>query len=61
MTNAELAGKLLREAANFYRMLGEDKDAEVSERMEKFGKLYENVAVLVENDPTGEVAESIVS
>jgi hypothetical protein len=55
MTNAQLAAKLLREAASFYRILSDGKDAQTSERIEKFGRLYEQVADKVEVDPQSEV------
>jgi len=52
VTNAQVASKLLREAAEFYRTLG-GNSPELKDRMEEFGNLYEEVAVLVDNDPQG--------
>lgn len=54
-THAQLAARLLREAAKFYRSLGED-NAEVGQRMHEFGSLYEQVADLVERDPQSVLA-----
>jgi hypothetical protein len=53
-TNAQLAARLLREAAGIYRTLGGD-DTEVRQQMDDFGTLYERVADMVELDPEGVV------
>ncbi len=53
-TNAQLAARLLREAAEIYRTLGGD-DSEVKQQMDDFGTLYERVADMVELDPGGVV------
>lgn len=53
-TNAQLAARLLREAAEIYRTLGGD-DSEVKQQMDDFGTLYERVADMVELDPAGVV------
>jgi hypothetical protein len=57
-THAELAAKLLREAATMFRSL-RAPDAELGERLNEFASIYEQVADLVEQDPTGllELAE----
>ena len=50
-THAELAARLLREAAVIFRTINLP-DAEVQQRLDTFGKLYERVADLVEQAPT---------
>ena len=53
-TYADLAAKLLREAATMFRaMSGPDED--FAKRLEDFATLYEQVADLVEADPLGEL------
>jgi hypothetical protein len=49
-THAELAARLLREAAVIFRTINLP-DAEVQQRLDTFGKLYERVAELVEQAP----------
>ncbi|MDZ3837044.1 MAG: hypothetical protein U0S49_06685 [Rhodospirillales bacterium] len=56
-TNAELASKLLREAAEFYRTLG-DSSPEMKDRMDEFGVLYEQVAALLDANPAGLLADN---
>ena len=56
-THAELAARLLREAANFYRAVGNDQP-EFREQMERSAGVYEDVAVLVEKDPEGVLPET---
>lgn len=51
-THADLAARLLREAAHFYRAVGRDQSA-LSEQMERSADVYEAVATLVETDPMG--------
>ncbi|MBK8174025.1 MAG: hypothetical protein IPK66_01590 [Rhodospirillales bacterium] len=53
-THAELAAKLLREAATMFRSLGAP-DPELGGRLDEFAGVYEQVASLVEADPTGEL------
>jgi hypothetical protein len=53
-THAELSARLLREAAAIFRTMTWT-DEEVTERVETFSKLFDRVADLVEQDPTGEV------
>ncbi|QNT68574.1 hypothetical protein [Defluviicoccus vanus] len=50
-THAELAARLLREAAIIFRTINLP-DVEVQQRLDTFGKLYERVAELVEQAPT---------
>lgn len=50
-TNAELAAKLLREAAIIFRSLGAP-DAELGRRLDEFASVYEQVADLLDQDPT---------
>ena len=61
MTYAELAAKLLREAAAFYRMLGDDKDPATAERLQELGGLYDKVAALAEKDPVGRVDGDLIT
>ena len=58
-THADIAAELLRQAARFYRAVGQDQP-EIAEQMEHSAGVYENVAVLVEKDPTG-VVEGLVT
>jgi hypothetical protein len=52
-TNAEIAAKLLRDAATFFRHVGEQNDP-IRDQMDSNAKAYEVVAELVENDPAAE-------
>lgn len=54
MTNAQLAARLLREAAEIYRTLGAE-NSETQQQLNDFGVLYERVADMVEADPEGVV------
>ena len=49
-TNAELAAKLLREAATMFRSLGAP-DPDLAQRLDEFAGVYEQVADLVEQNP----------
>jgi hypothetical protein len=51
-TNAELAVKLLREAATIFRALG-SPDPELESKLNEFATVYEQVADLVEQNPLG--------
>jgi len=53
-THAEIAAKLLREAATFYRAVGTDHP-NLNEQMNEFARVYEGVADLVETDPMGDL------
>lgn len=57
-TNAQVAAQLLREAAEFYYSLG-GSSPDLKDRMEEFGALYNKVAVLLDSDPQGELAETL--
>ena len=52
-TNAKLAARLLRNAAEFFRSVAEQNPA-VTEDMETEAQTYELVADWVETDPSGE-------
>jgi hypothetical protein len=53
-THAELAARLLRDAASMFRSIG-SSDPELGERVQEFASVYERVADLVENDPMGSI------
>lgn len=53
-TNSELAAKMLRDASMFFRQVGE-QNPPVADQMNQNAAVYEQVAQLVEADPTGEV------
>jgi hypothetical protein len=55
-THAELASRLLRDAANFFRTIGEQNEP-IQEQMQENATVFEQVADLVEQDPTGQVEE----
>jgi len=52
-TNAEVAAKLLRSAADFFRNLGGQNDA-ITERMEQNARTFDMVADWVETDANAE-------
>lgn len=51
-THAQLAAKLLRDAATFFRTVGE-QNSPLQDQMNDNATVYEQVADLVENDPSG--------
>jgi hypothetical protein len=51
-TYAQLAAKLLRDAAIFFRNVGAQNDP-LKEQMNDNAAVYEQVAALVERDPNG--------
>ena len=51
-TYAQLAAKLLRDAATFFRNVGMQNEP-LKEQMEDNASVYDQVADLVERDPTG--------
>ena len=53
-THAQIAGRLLRDAAKFFRNVGEQNEP-LREQMNDNADVYEQVASLVESDPTGEL------
>lgn len=55
-THAQLAARLLRDAANFFRTVGDQNEA-ISEQMSENATVFEQVATLVEQDPTGQIEE----
>lgn len=56
-TYAELAARLLRDAAVFFRTVGEQNPA-LKVQMTENAEVFEQVAGLVEQDPTGELPEN---
>lgn len=50
--HAQLAAKLLRDAATFFRNVGE-QNAPLKEQMEDNASVYDQVADLLERDPLG--------
>lgn len=54
-THAQLAAQLLRDAAAFFQTIGEQNEPLKSQMMEN-AAVFSEVAMLVENDPTGEIA-----
>ena len=55
-SHAELAGRLLRDAAQFVRTLGEQNEP-LKEQMMQNADVFEQVAGLVEQDPTGKIED----
>ncbi|MBX2834199.1 MAG: hypothetical protein KTR28_04410 [Micavibrio sp.] len=53
-THAELATKLLSDAAGFFRNLGE-QNAELKGQMEENATVFEQLSGLLQQNPTGEV------
>ena len=53
-TYAQLAAKLLRDAATFFRNVGAQNEP-LKEQMNDNASVYEQVADLVEQDPSGEL------
>ena len=51
-TNAEIAARLLRDAAGFFRTVGE-QNAPLKEHMDKNAQAFEVMAERVETDPPG--------
>lgn len=56
-THAHLAGRLLRDAAKFFRTLGE-QNPPLKPQMEENATVFEQVAELVEQDPTGAIPDN---
>jgi hypothetical protein len=52
-TNAEIAAKLLRDAATFFRHVGDQNDP-IKDQMDSNAQAYETIAELVETEPTAE-------
>ena len=55
-SHAQLAAKLLRDAATFFRTISE-QNPPLKEQMDENADVFEQVASLVESDPTGEIDE----
>lgn len=55
-TNAQLAAKLLRDASSFFRNVGE-QNPPIAEQMNDNAQVYDQVAAMVETDPTAELPE----
>ncbi len=55
-THAELAARLLRDAATFFRTIG-SQNAPLKEQMDENASVFEQVAALVEKDPGGQLKE----
>lgn len=53
-TNAELAAKMLRDASMFFHQVGQ-QNPPVADQMNQNAAAFQQVAELVESDPTGEV------
>lgn len=53
----QLAAKLLRDAATFFRTIG-DQNAPLKIQMDENALVFEQVADLVEHDPTGVIEEN---
>lgn len=54
-THAQLAAQLLRDAATFFRTIAEQNEP-LREQMTENAAVFDEVAMLVEQDPSGEVA-----
>lgn len=55
-SHAQLAARLLRDAADFFRTVG-DQNAPLKEQMTENADVFEQVAGLVEQDPNGELSD----
>jgi hypothetical protein len=55
-SHAALAAKLLRDAAVFFRTIGE-QNPPLKIQMDENADVFEQVATLVEQDPTGQIEE----
>lgn len=55
-THAQLAARLLRDAAVFFRTIG-DQNPSLKPQMDENANVFEQVANLVENDPTGAIGD----
>jgi len=56
-THAEVAARLMRDAAVFYRTVGSQNQA-MKEQMEENAAVFERVADLLEKDPTGMLVDN---
>lgn len=55
-SHAEIAARLLRDAAMFFRAVAEQNEP-LREQMTENASVFEQVADLVEKDPTGQIDE----
>lgn len=55
-THVELASRLLRDAAAFFRTVGEQNEP-LKGQMEENADVFEQVAGLLESDPNGELPD----
>lgn len=55
-THAQLAARLLRDAAQFFRTIGE-QNAPLNDQMQENAGVFEQIAQLVEDDPTGAIED----
>jgi len=53
-THAQVAGRLLRDAATFFRNVAAQNE-HLREQLNDNAKVYDEVAQLIEADPTGEI------
>lgn len=53
-THSQLAAQLLRDAATFFRTIAEQNEP-LRDQMSENAAVFEEVAMLVEHDPTGEI------
>ena len=54
VNHTQLAAKLLRDAAVFFRTIGE-QNPPLKQQMEENATVFEQVATLVEKDPSGTI------
>lgn len=55
-THAELAARLLRDAAVFFRTVA-DQNPALKDAMSENAQVFDDVAVMVETDPLGQLPE----
>ena len=55
-SHAQLAARLLRDAAQFFRTVGEQNEP-LKDQMQENARVFDQVAALVENDPNGVIEE----
>lgn len=53
-THAELSSKLLGDAADFFRNLGEQNEA-LNDQMQENAKIFDQMSQLIGNDPKGDI------
>lgn len=56
-THAQLAARLLRDAASFFRTVGE-QNVTLKPQMDENAHVFDQVAELVEQDPNGAIPEN---